>query len=481
MDIEKLIAERSKLLAAAEVALDNASKSMDAEDFEKANEYQGEFTDLKARADALQKQIDSAKSLEDAKSVDNKVNRLPFSADDTDDDAPAEEENAMQKSVHVLKYGDLDKQVGALVKDLYGNTSEYMQKRYDQQRSFVKYLRTGRTDINDEKLLKELIMLPEQLKEDVIMDVDYKTVKATLQESLAGLGDVLVPEDYRVQLIKRMEEMTIIRSLARVVTTNRDAAEWPRLEGGNDRYTSAVRVTWIDEVPADANVAETNPTFGLVRVPVNTVMARTDVSKNMLEDSAFNVVDVISQLFSESQAVDEDTQFITGTGGGRPRGILGNRSGAEATPEDGIAAVNTGDASAVTADGIINLIYNLPAQYRNGAILIGARTSHRDLRKLKDGNGDYLWQSGLAAGQPANILGYPFRESESMPAIAANSYPLIFGKMTGYLIVDRIGMGVQRVEDTTTTGRNKVAIFMRRRLGGQAVEPWCFNAQKVSA
>ncbi len=275
--------------------------------------------------------------------------------------------------------------------------------------------------------------------------------------------------------------LTVVRGRARVVQTIRDAAEWPKLEGGDSQYTSAVRVKWVDELPASATVAETNPTFGMHRVPVHTVMARTDVSQNMLEDTPFNMLQILAELFSEAMAIDEDTKFLKGTGGGSPRGILAKRSGANETPEDGIDSVNSGNASALTADGLIDLVYGLHAQYRQGAVLVAARATHKAVRKLKDGSGDYLWEKGIAAGQPATLLGYPFLESESMPAVGANNYPIIFGDFKGYLLVDRVGMSIKRVEDTTTVGGNKVALFARRRLGGQVIEPWRYQCQKVSA
>jgi len=291
----------------------------------------------------------------------------------------------------------------------------------------------------------------------------------------------LVPEDYRVEIIKQMMGLTIVRPRARVVTTSRDAAEWPKLEGGNNVYTSAVRVTWIDEVPSSATGAETNPTFGMFRIPVNTVMARTNLSRNLVEDSAFNLLQVTAELFAEAMAIDEDAQFLTGVGGNTPRGILANRSGAEQTPETGITAIVSGNASALEADGIIDLFYGLSSQYRGNAVFAGARNTHRDVRKLKDGNSRYLWEDSYKVGEPPRLLGTSFLESEALPAVAAGTYPLIFGDFRGYLIADRIGMSLERVVDTTTVGTNTVALFARRRLGGQVVEPWRFQAQQVSA
>lgn len=283
-----------------------------------------------------------------------------------------------------------------------------------------------------------------------------------------------------MQLVKKMADTAIVRGRARVIQTNRDAVEWPTLLGGDDRYTNAVRVTWVDELPADASQTLTNPTFGMHRIPVNTVMARIDMSKNQLEDSAFNMISMMAEFFGEAAGLDEDQRFITGTGGNTPRGVLGARSGAEEVPVTGIEAVVTGASSTLLADGVIDLVYSLPQQYRNSAVLLGARTTHRDIRKFKATDNQYIWEPSYQAGEPPRVLGYQFFESESIPTVGVNKYPLIFGDWSGYVIVDRVGMTVQRVEDTTTTGQNKVALFMRRRLGGDVLEPWKFKCQKVS-
>ena len=425
----------------------------------------------------------AAQATEPATAV--KAHRLPFDTSDEEPTTEEEDEAKFRNSVYSIKYGKADAALDAVVKDLYGAT--YFQKREEQMNAFTKYIRTGesRLTANEHAALQDIILLPETIKNEILMDSSVSDIKsltkATLVEALGDLGGYLVPEDYRAEIIKRLVGMTFVRGRARVVSTIRDAVEWPKLEGGNSLYTSAVRVTWVDETPANASVAETNPTWGMLRVPVHTVMARTDLSRNLVEDSAFNLLDTMADLFAEAMAIDEDAQFLTGTGGGRPKGILGNRSGAEETPETGIESVSTGAAAAITADGLLDLVYGLHAQYRGNAASVGARLTHRDARKLKDGNGQYLWAAGLQPGEPPSLLGYPFFESENMPAIAAGKYPIIFGDFRGYLIADRVGMSVERVTDTTTVGTNKVAIFARRRLGGQVIEPWRFQAHQVSA
>lgn len=481
MNLEQLKNQLTRFRVAAETALGEASKAIESEQFDVAQTKQKEADDYLAKAAVIDKQIATMKSTETPEPepqketpVEKSATRLPF----TEDSQPDGNENDVAKAVNFLKLGTIDKQAEVLLKDLYG---DYANTRVKQQGVFNKFVRTGRfTTLDDEKLLKTVILTPEQVIAGVQQDVSYKTMKATLQEVAGELGGYTVPEDWRAEVIKRIQGLTVVRGRARTVNTTRDAVEWPRLMGGDARYTSAVRVTWIDEVPADATGAESNPTFGTLRIPVNTQMIRTDVSKNLLEDSAIDIGMLLAELYSEAMAIDEDEMFLTGVGGATPKGVLGNRSGAEKTPDDGIGYKASGVAAALDPDGLIDLVYGLDTQYRGNAVLVGATATHASIRKMKDGESNYLWARGLAVGEPATLLNYPFYESEAMPAIAANAYPLIFGDFRGYVIADRIGMTIDRVTDTTTTGQNKVAFFARRRLGGGVVEPFRFKAQKVA-
>jgi HK97 family phage major capsid protein len=492
MNLKELEAKRAELLGTVKTVLAEATVALAGNDMVKAAELQERAAGYQKQVEMYSTQIKSLQAadaadaeklvVEPAAAVAEPVTksepvRMPF------DTASADEPKAndVVKSVYVTKYGDENTAVKGLINDLYGNEKDYMNRRLDQQNAFVKYIRTGRLNGTEEGLLKTVVLLPDQIAEDVKNGADYRAIKATIQESVGDLGGYLVPEDYRVQMIKKIADTGVVRQYARKVTTMRDSVEWPKLLGGDDRYTSAVTVTWIDENPADASVALTNPTFGMEKIPIHTAMARVDMSRNQLEDSAFNMIAMMSELFGEAAAIDEDVRFITGTGGNTPLGVFGARSGAEEIPVTGISVVNSGASSTLTPDGVIDLIYSLPQQYRGGAILMGTRTTHAAIRKFKDTTGQYLWEPALRAGEPPTVLGYPFYESESIPTVGVNKYPLVFGNFNGYVIADRVGMTIERVADTNTIGQNKIALFMRRRLGGAVVEPWRFKAQKVSA
>jgi HK97 family phage major capsid protein len=486
MTLEELRKRFEQYKGSAELSYENAAKALDDKDFEKAKTLRQEGDELIEKAKEYKAQIDAMRgseglSIDDDSDPGGKAVRMPFNTDEPEEEDP---EDAV-KSVYQIRFGSEDSAIKAVAADLYGN--DYNQKRADQYRNFVKYVRVGESKMSMEERasLDELIYTPDTIAQEVRAGYDVKDIKANKtdqQESILQLGGALVPEDARMQVLRRIEGATTVRSRSTVISTARDAVEFPRLEGGNSRYISGVRVTWADsEIPASATFAQTNFELGTIRIPVNVVMARTDLSLNLLEDSGLDVIGFISEQFGSALRVDENEQFLTGRGGGKPKGILGKGTAAEPAPDDGVSEVNSGDASALTADGLIDLSYNPDAQYLQNAVWLGAKDTFKRVRKLKDGNGDYLWERGIENGEPPTLLGYPFFMDEAMPSVAANAYPLIFGDLMGYYIVERVGMTIQRVQDTTTIGRNKAAIFLRRRVGGQVVLPWMLHVQKVSA
>ena len=484
--LEALRNKRNDLLAAAKVKLNEASAKLDAGEMEVVKSLQAEHDTYVEQAAVYAKQIESAEALISAtepepapakETATKSVDRLPFQQVETDEADNGEMD--VVKAIHVSRLGDIDKMAELLAKDVYGN--DYMDKRMGQREAFSKYVRRGEKHLSakEEGLLNQVIMTPEQIQLEVKMDSSLREVKAVLNETQNDLGGYLVPEDYRQQMTRKIADTGIVRARARVIQTGRDSVEWPVLQGGDDRYTSAVRITWIEENPTDANKTLTNPTFGFKKIPVHTAMARVDLSQNQLEDTSFNMMGLIAELFGEASGIDEDIQFISGVGGDAPRGILGNRLGSTASPLAGIESVVSG-ASLIRADGLIDLIYSLPQQYRSNAVLMGNCIAHRDIRKLKNDQGDYYWQPALRAGEPPTVAGFAFAESESFDDPANGNYPIAFGDWGGYVIVERMGMSVRRMEDTDTMGRNKVALFMKRRVGGDVVEPWRFKVQKIS-
>jgi HK97 family phage major capsid protein len=305
----------------------------------------------------------------------------------------------------------------------------------------------------------------------------------TLTEGADSAGGFLVPEDFQAELLKKIAAQAVIRANARVVQTSRDIVTWPRVNYTSDnKYTSGVRLTWTGEIPASATAHRvTEPIFGAVQIPVHTAMASIPLSNDLIEDSAFDVVGLSSSLLSEAFSVGEDDVFINGTGAGQPMGILAQVStSAEGTAP---AYVVSGSASSLTANGLIDLAFSLPDQYDRNAKWYLNKSTEKVIRKLVGTtSGDYLFptaQAGLNQRTAPELLGYPIVRCVHVPDVAANAYPIIFGDLSGYIIVDRVGLSIQRLSELYAE-TNITLLLARKRVGGYCAEPYRIRVQKVS-
>jgi HK97 family phage major capsid protein len=169
-----------------------------------------------------------------------------------------------------------------------------------------------------------------------------------------------------------------------------------------------------------------------------------------------------------------DNMILNGTGLGQPSGILLNPGADNSQP----AVVNSGDANTLTADGLISLGFTLPEQYEDGAAFVMNKTSTAaTVAKLKDQDNRYLWGYGLQdSGLQVNmrgrtLLGYDVVLSGFMPNVGTSNYPIIFGDLNGYYLVNRVGFSIQVLRELYAE-TNQVLILGRLRFGGQVTEPW---------
>ena len=440
----------------------------DEPDLEQASTLREEAATIKTKADGLKAIAESLAELGEPQ-----VPPLPIDKDNGLNDNPVE-------AAHVLRYGEVAPAVKAILVDLHG--PEYSNLRWEQWKAFNRYIRDvdNQPTRDDQALMRTVVYTPTSIEEAMLKGVDVSTLKTTMIEAADVLGGYIVPVDFQNRVIERLRGATIMRGRASMITTSRDAVEVPKSTGGDTQYTSAVRVTWIEEEPT-AGTAATNLTFGMERIPVNTVMAETFLSRNLIEDAAFDLAGYLTEKFAEAAAIDEDNRFLIGDGVGKPRGLLPggtNPAGQEKT----LSESNSLDANDLTWNGLIDLAYSIASQYRNNAVWIMERLSVRDIRKLVDGMGRYLWEPDQQAPMtPPRLMGFPVLEQEIMPTVAASAYPILFGDPRGYTIVDRVGMTIERYLDSATARTNTVVYIMRRRTGGQPTETYRWSVQKISA
>jgi len=393
-------------------------------------------------------------------------------------DAPVAPETNVRadavKSLAVLRFGETPAAMKAIAADLYGD--DYEVKRYEQHKAFGRYLRYGERglDAAGHAALKIIILTPNQLKAYVLDGGDVSALKTDMSEAVDTLGGFLVPEDVRLDIIERLPGLTAVRPRADVTQTSSDVMTRVKVTGGNDRHVGAVRVTWVGDTPSTGDAA-TNPTFGVEKTPIHIALATIRTPRALLEDSAYPLNAKLSEWASQEFALDEDEQFLIGSGIAKPQGILPNSVNGL-----GLQQVVSGDADELTFVGLVNLRYGVARQYRQGAVWIMNDATAGVVAGMLDGTGRPLWQPSVTEAEPDRLLGYPVLTDEAMPDIAANAFPVIFGNLLGYQIADRIGMSVLR-DETTHAEEDIVKFVFRRRLGGQVNRTWAFAVQKVAA
>lgn len=384
------------------------------------------------------------------------------------------------KSAYILRFGEAEKAVDQILSELYDGNHE--EAYWGQKRAFGRYLRSrSDTDmeLSDMKLLKQVVFTPDLVRATLGRGIDDVSIlKATMVESIDQLGGFAVPVDFQSRVIERIRGFTVVRERAQVDQTSRDKVEIPMSTGGNDQYSSAVRVSWVDETPADPG--NTNLTMGMESIPIHTSMAETDLSRNFVEDAAFDIEGFLVRKFGESAAIDEDNKLLIGSGIGTLQGILPGSSNLLSLTE-----VASGSTSAITWDGLIAMRYGIASQYRQNAVWVGNRSVYEAIMKLKNSSNQYLWEpfqySGGQNDAPPRLLGFETMEQEAMPDIATNAYPLIFGDLNAVQIFDRVGMTLERYLDSSTATKNQIKYVMRRRLGAQVVEPWRLCVMKIAS
>ncbi|WP_245514663.1 phage major capsid protein [Mesorhizobium sp. M2D.F.Ca.ET.232.01.1.1] len=289
-------------------------------------------------------------------------------------------------------------------------------------------------------------------EQKVLADVSNEA--KALGVSTDTTGGYLAPTEYVAEIIKAITLSSPARSLVRVRNTANKAIQIPK----RTAQFAARRVT-----EQGTKTETTGLTYGLEELTAPEGYALIDISNQMLEDSAFDMEAEINMEASEQFAVKEGAEFVSGTGIGEMEGILTNGSVAETV--SGTAAT-IADANG-QADGLLTLKYSIKTGYARNATWIMNRTTMGSVRKLKDGQKNYIWMPGIQNGQPNTIDGDPYAEFPDMPSEGAGLYPIAYGDFRrAYTMVDRIVMEMLRDPYTQATAGNIRFIF-RKRWGGR--------------
>jgi HK97 family phage major capsid protein len=283
-------------------------------------------------------------------------------------------------------------------------------------------------------------------------------------------GGYAVHPDMSGRIATLVLETSPMRQAANAVTIGTDA-----LEGVND--LSEATSGWVGETEGRSET--TAPKIGEWRIPVFEQYAEPRATQKLLDDAMFDVEGYLAGKIADRLARMENSAFINGNGNKKPRGILTYPAGVPSSSSFAvIEQLPSGAAGAFAStnpgDALINLVYSLKAPYRENAVFMMKRSVLAAVRKLKDGQGNYLWQPDFQTKQGGTLLGFNVIEAEDMPAIAANSLSIAFGDFNaGYQIVDRQGIRILR---DSFTAKPYVKFYTTKRVGGDVVN---FEAIKL--
>jgi HK97 family phage major capsid protein len=273
-------------------------------------------------------------------------------------------------------------------------------------------------------------------------------------------GGYLVPRETETAIDRVLAKVSPIRAIATVRQIGAQSYRKPVTTTGAD-------AGWVGEAASRAET--TAPSLSVVEFPTMELYAMPAATQSLLDDVFINVDQWLAEEVQTTFGEQEGAAFITGDGINRPRGLLSYTVVADASwAWNKLGYIASGGAGAFASsnpsDALVDLVYAPRQSYRANGRWVMNRKTEAAIRKLKDGQGNYIWQPGAAAGDPATLLGYPVNEAEDMPDIAANSYAIAFGDFArGYLVVDRVGVRVLR---DPYSAKPFVLFYTTKRVGG---------------
>ena len=278
-------------------------------------------------------------------------------------------------------------------------------------------------------------------------------VMNALQEGTDSEGGYLVPDEFEKTLVEALEEENIFRKLAHVINTSSGDRKIPVV-------ASKGTASWVDE---EGTIPDSDDSFTQVSIGAYKLGTLIKVSNELLNDSVFNLEQYISKEFARRIGSKEEDAFFNGNGTGKPVGIFNTTGGAQ-------TGVTTASATEIKADEVIDLFYSLKAPYRKNAVWVLNDATVKAIRKLKDGNGNYLWQPALTSDTPDTLLGRPVYTSAYVPTIAAGAKTIAFGDFSYYWIADRQGRVFKKLSELYAA-TDQTGFVATQRVDGKLILP----------
>ena len=288
-----------------------------------------------------------------------------------------------------------------------------------------------------------------------------------MSTAVSADGGYLVDPQTAETVQSTLSSTASIRAIANVV--NVEATSFDVLVDHTD-----VGAGWATETGSSAETG--TPAIDRITIPLHELSALPKASQSLLDDSAFDIEGWLAGRIADKFARAEAAAFVNGDGVDKPKGFLTHPIVDDASASWGdIGYIATGtDGDLGNGDAIIDLVYALGAEYRANATFVMNSKTAGAVRKLRDNDGRFLWSDGLAAGEPARLLGYPVLIAEDMPDIASGADAVAFGDFSaGYTVAERPDLRVLR---DPFSAKPHVLFYATKRVGGDVSD---FGAIKV--
>ena len=295
---------------------------------------------------------------------------------------------------------------------------------------------------------------------------NFKQISNYLQEGVASDGGYLVPDEWDSRLIDGLQEENILRQLGTTITTN----GLHRINIAGTKPAAA----WVDE---GAALTFTDTAFGQVTLDAHKLHVGVKVTNELLTDEKYDLENYLIDQFTKAIGNAEEDAFLNGaiTDTSIPTGLFPSAM----VDSDNVITTSTTDTK-ISADDVIDLVYKLKRPYRKNAVFIMNDQIVAQIRKLKDGSGNYLWQPSYQEGEVDRILGYKVYTSAYAPTPARGKGVIAFGDMSYYQIADR-GSRTFRELRELFMANDMTGFLMMERVDGLLILPEAVRVLKIKA
>ena len=298
---------------------------------------------------------------------------------------------------------------------------------------------------------------------DSIRKRNWFDVKNVLEIGTDANGGYLVPDEYERRLLDKLQDENFFRSLATIIQTQTGTHTVPVV-------ASHGTASWMEE---NGLYPESDDTFDQITLSAYKLGTAIKVSEELMNDSVFDLESYISTEFARRIGAAEEEAFLTGDGEKKPEGVF---TKVKATDGQTTEITNT----SISFDNMMDVFHSLRSVYRNRATWILNDSTVKALRKIKDNNGNYIWQPSVVVGQPDTILNRPYRTSIYAPELAAGNVAILFGDYSYYWIADRQGRSFKRLSELYAAN-GQIGFLASERVDGKLILPEAVVGLSVKA